>query len=494
MTTLAAFALSALPKLTFAEAIPVSEAVKSKINPKNKLGFGFMRLPLKDPNDQTSIDYATLNKMVDTFLERGFSYFDTAWMYMGYESEIALRESLVKRHPRDKFTVASKLPVGYLKSKENQEEIFNKQLEKTGLDYFDYYLVHNVNANTIGNVRKYDSFKFIADKKKEGKIKHIGFSFHDTPELLEEVLKEHPEVEFVQLQINYVDWDNASIQSRKCYEIAQKYNKPVIVMEPVKGGSLAVVPPAVEKVFKDAEPDMSVASWAVRYAASLDGVMMVLSGMSNMEQLEDNTSYMQKSIEDGKWNFGDPAVDYVTDAAYVNYSEGYQSLLSYGIDESSDPVLSPLTLGEGKCIAFNVFVPFDITNPDTQNASSTNPTIHFQFDKTVTGYTVADATLANGDPVTDDADLNYIASAETKLDYTLPTVQEGYLFANISKLYKESTGSTELVMQPGKIYNMDVVISPVNMTVDLDNPETYNVVVTIEVVDFTAENIYPGLD
>ena len=211
--------------------------------------------------------------------------------------------------------------------------------------------------------------------------------------------------------------------------------------------------------------------------------------------LLNNTSYMQQSIEDGKWNFGTPAVDYVTDAAYVNYSEGYQSLLSYGIDESSDPVLlSPLTLGEGKCIAFNVFVPFDITNPDTQNASSTNPTIHFQFDKTVTGYTVADATLANGDPVTDDADLNYIASAETKLDYTLPTVQEGYLFANISKLYKESTGSTELVMQPGKIYNMDVVISPVNMTVDLDNPETYNVVVTIEVVDFTAENIYPGLD
>ena len=170
MTTLAAFALSALPRLTFADVVPVSEAVKSKINPKNKLGFGFMRLPLKDPNDQTSIDYAVLNKMVDTFLERGFSYFDTAWMYMGYESEIALRESLVKRHPRNKFTVASKLPVGYLKSKENQEEIFNKQLEKTGLDYFDYYLVHNVNANTIGNVRKYDSFKFIADKKKEGKI------------------------------------------------------------------------------------------------------------------------------------------------------------------------------------------------------------------------------------------------------------------------------------------------------------------------------------
>lgn len=319
MSTLAAFALAALPKLTIAETIEVSDKVKKQINLNNKLGFGFMRLPLKDAGDQISIDYDTLNKMVDKFMERGFTYFDTAWMYMAHESEIAIRKAVVERHPRHTFTVASKMPIGMVTSAENMEEIFNKQLEKTGLNYFDYYLVHNINASTMPNVKKYDPFKFIVEKKKEGKIKHIGFSFHDNAEMLEGILKEHPEVEFVQLQINYIDWDNPSIQSRQCYEVAQKYNLPIIVMEPVKGGSLAQVPENVEKIFKTAEPNMSVASWAIRYAASLPGVQTVLSGMTTMEQLEDNTSYMQnlKPLNDEEKKTIEQAIKVLHDAITI---------------------------------------------------------------------------------------------------------------------------------------------------------------------------------
>jgi predicted aldo/keto reductase-like oxidoreductase len=261
-----------------------------------KLGFGFMRLPVKNIHDQTNIDIEELYKMADRFIGSGFSYFDLACIYHNGVCEKPFNQAVVSRYSRDKYLVATKMPLSIAANKEHHEQIFSEQLRNCGVDYFDYYLLHGVDYNTIPAAEKLNSFDFINEKKKAGLIRHIGFSYHDTPESLDEILTKHPEVDFVQLQMNYLDWESPSIQSRRCCEVTKKYNKQIIVMEPVKGGILANVPEQIAKLFKGYNPDLSTASWAIRFAASQEKVVMILSGMSNTAQIDDNVRYMQNFV------------------------------------------------------------------------------------------------------------------------------------------------------------------------------------------------------
>ena len=258
-----------------------------------KLGFGLMRLPTTDPANAGAIDVEQVKKMVDLFMEKGFTYFDTAWMYCGFQSEPTVKEVLTSRHPRDRFTMASKLHSGFFNSLEDRDAVFHEQRKKTGVEYFDYYMLHGIESGSYPKYEQFDCFNWLKDKKEKGLVKTAGISFHATAELLDEILTKYPFIEFVQLQINYLDWESQWIQSKACYDVAVKHGKWVTVMEPVKGGTLAKVPAEVEKLFQAHDPSLSPASWAIRFAASLPNVKMVLSGMSSLAQMEDNLSYLE---------------------------------------------------------------------------------------------------------------------------------------------------------------------------------------------------------
>lgn len=254
-------------------------------SPAPKLGFGLMRLPQK--ND--AIDMNQTKAMVDAFMQAGFTYFDTAYVYHSGKSETAIREALVDRYPRDSFTLADKLPAWEMKGPQDRDRIFSQQLERAGVSYFDYYLLHSLeNGKNYDLYEEYDCFRWAMEKKAAGQIRRFGFSFHGTPDLLEKVLDRHPEVEFVQIQLNYADWDNPLVHSGRLYEILHQRGLPIIVMEPVKGGKLACLTPELDAMLKAARPNASVASWALRFAASLEGVAVILSGMSDQAQMQDN--------------------------------------------------------------------------------------------------------------------------------------------------------------------------------------------------------------
>lgn len=256
-----------------------------------QFGFGCMRLPTLRPDDPASFDHAKIQALFDAYLEQGFTYFDTAYTYHGYHGEEAVQADLVARYPRDAYQLATKLPLRDFQDRGDLERIFQAQLTHCGVEYFDFYLLHNMGINVYEKCRTFDAFGFVARKKAEGRIRQVGMSFHDTPELLEEILAAYGDgLDFLQLQVNYVDWDQPNVQSRRCLEVANRYHKPVIVMEPCKGGTLTDLPEEAERLLKEYAPEASPASWAMRFAASQKGVIRVLSGMNTLEQVRDNAA------------------------------------------------------------------------------------------------------------------------------------------------------------------------------------------------------------
>jgi uncharacterized protein len=253
-----------------------------------KLGFGLMRLPQLGDD----IDIEQVKKMVDLFMAKGFTYFDTAYGYNRGKSEMAVKEAIVKRYPRESFQLATKMPIWEVSDKADMPKMLQLQLERTGAGFFDFYMLHHLADSRYAAIEKYDAWSFLKSLKEKGIARNVGFSFHDKAAKLDELLAAHPWVDFVQLQINYIDWDSPDVQARANYETARRHNKPITVMEPVKGGALAAMAPTVRQVLKEANPAVSPASWAIRFAASLDGLITVLSGMSSLAQMQDNLSFM----------------------------------------------------------------------------------------------------------------------------------------------------------------------------------------------------------
>lgn len=334
-----------------------------------KLGFGLMRLPLNDPDDVKNIDRDQVTRMIDRFLAAGYTYFDTAYPYHRGASEKLFGELVADRYPRDAYTLTTKMPVWLINSPEDYDPIFQKQLDRTHAGYFDYYFLHAIGKSKMDVLESTGGFEWIKRKKEDGAVRHIGFSYHDKADLLDEILTVHPEFEVVQLQLNYADWESETVEAHKCYDVCVKHGKPVIVMEPVKGGSLARVPESVLSLMKEEDPDAGAASWAFRFAASLPNVIMVLSGMSNMEQLEENVALFDdmKPLNDKEQKVIEKSVKILKESVAVkctgcryctegcpeniaipDYFSLYNSMKLYGYVPSMSTMFTNLIVEHGK--------------------------------------------------------------------------------------------------------------------------------------------------